>query len=169
MKLPTLVRRNLLRRKLATSLTALSVALGVALLATIGALRDAAEQGFKRSATVCDLVVGAKGSSLQLVLNTLYQMGLSPGNVPYSLYQELDDRRGVLWAVPLAVGDAYRGSRIVGVTDTFFKEVTLGSQKNRMPLELAEGRFWSYGRKVRSRTVYSTIQRLLKKLEVDPG
>ena len=137
MRLPTLVLRNLGRRRLATVLTAFSVALGVALFAAVGALREASERGFKRSASICDTVVGAKGSPLQLILNTLYHMGLSPGNVPYELSQELDDRRGVLWTVPIAVGDAYRGARIVGVTDTFFAKVELGSE--RAPLAFADG------------------------------
>lgn len=146
MRLPTLVVRNLRRRPLATVLTGLSVALGVALYAAVSALREASEQGFQRSASICNLVVGAKGSSLQLVLNTLYHMGQSPGNVPYSLYQEVDSMRGVEWAVPLAVGDTYRGHRIVGITSNFFDEVQLGREDNAEPLRFTAGEGFSYGR-----------------------
>ena len=125
MKLPTLIRRNLRRRPLATTLTTLSVALGVGLFALVGAMRDATEQGFQRSAALCDLVVGAKGSPLQLTMNALYHLGLSPGNMPFAAYEELAGTAGVVWTVPMTVGDSYRGQRIVGVTDALFTEVEL--------------------------------------------
>ena len=144
MRMPTLVIRNLLRRKLATALTGLSVALGVGLFATVGALREASEQGFQRSASISNLVVGAKGDPLRLVLNSLYHMGQSLGNVPYSVYQEVDDTMGVQWAAPIAVGDAFRGHRIVGITSNFFVEVRLG--REREPLRYSEGESFSYGR-----------------------
>jgi len=144
MRMPTLVLRNLRRRPLATGLTAFSVALGVALFSAVGALREASERGFQRSASICNLVVGAKGSPLQLVLSSLYHMGQSPGNVPYSLYQELEETVGVEWAVPMAIGDTFRGHRIVGITGNFFEDVRLG--RERLPLTFSEGEGFSYGR-----------------------
>ncbi len=123
MRLPTLVLRNLRRRPLATALTSLSVALGVGLFSMVGAVRDASEQAFQRSAGICDLLVGAKGSTLELTLNALYHMGNSPGNVPYALYQEVRDTPGVEWCVPQLVGDSYQGHRIVGVTDPLFDQL----------------------------------------------
>ncbi len=138
--------RNLRRRPLATALTSLSVALGVALFAAVGALREAGERGFHRTAALCDQVVGAKGSPLQLVLNALYHMGSSPGNVPYSLYQELRETPGVEWAVPVAVGDAYQGFRIVGVTGDLFAQVRLpGRSGAGEPLAFRAGGAFSYG------------------------
>lgn len=135
-----IVLRNLRRRPLATALTSLSVALGVGLFATIGALRDAGERGFHRAAAICDQVVGAKGSSMELVLNAIYHMGTSPGNVPYSLWTELRSTIGVQWAVPVAVGDSYRGHRIVGVTDELFSRVRLGgSGEEGGPLRFSAG------------------------------
>lgn len=132
--------RNLRRRPLATALTALSVALGVGLYTTIGALREAGERGFLRAAAISDQVVGAKGSSLELVLNAVYHLGVSPGNVPYELWRELRAKPGVVWAVPVAVGDSYRGARIVGVTDEFFAEVRLGGAGGEgEPLRFAAG------------------------------
>ncbi len=139
MRMRTMVLRNLKRRRLASVLTGLSVSLGVGLFATVGALREASEQGFNRSASVCDMLVGAKGSGLQLTLNALYHMGQSQGNVPYPLYEEIADTPGVLWSVPLAVGDSFRGKRIVGVTSNLFSDVRLGSAGDAEPLEFAAG------------------------------
>ena len=121
MRLPQLVARNLKRRPLATALTTFSVALGVGLFSAIGALRDASEQAFERTAGTSNLILGAKGSSLELTLNSLYHMGLSAGNIPYSAYQEFRETPGVQWCVPTVVGDAYRGFRIVGTTDAIFE------------------------------------------------
>ncbi|HEX9794464.1 MAG TPA: hypothetical protein VGC54_10820, partial [Planctomycetota bacterium] len=125
MNAPRLVLRNLRRRPLASVLTSLSVALGVALYLAIGGLRRAAEDGFERSAAICDLVVGAKGSRTDLVLNALYHMGSGPGNLPFAVFEELDVRPGLRWALPMAVGDSYAGRRIVGVTDTLFEKLEL--------------------------------------------
>ena len=142
MKLPRLVLRNLRRRPLATALTTVSVALGVGLFAAVGALRNAAQDGFQRSASVCDVIVGAKGSSLQLTLNALYHMGLSPGNVPFAAYEQLAAHPGAAWAVPTAVGDSFGGHRIVATTDTLFSELEL---RDFGPLRFAAGGPWSFG------------------------
>ena len=147
MNAPRLVLRNLRRRPLATFLTGASVALGVALFAAVGALRQASEEGFQRTAGLCDTLVGAKGSTLELTLNALYHMGQSPGNVPYPLYQELREAPGVQWSVPLAVGDSFRGYRIVGVTDELFSKVALrqaGAEAARVGLAFSEGGPFTY-------------------------
>jgi putative ABC transport system permease protein len=146
MRISTMVMRNLKRRRLASILTGMSVALGVGLFATVGALREASEQGFSRSASVCDMLVGAKGSGLQLTLNALYHMGQSQGNVPYALYEEVSGTPGVLWSVPLAVGDSYRGRRIVGVTSNLFDDVRLGGVDSTERLEFTDGTPFTYTR-----------------------
>lgn len=125
MRLHTLVWRNLKRRPLATVLTTVSVSLGVGLFSAIGALRDSSEAAFQRSAGVCNLLVGAKGSAMDLTLNALYHVGVSAGNVPYQVYTDLRQTKGVLWSVPMVVGDSYRGFRIVGVTDDLFNQLEI--------------------------------------------
>jgi putative ABC transport system permease protein len=120
MKLHQLVGRNLRRRPLASVLTTLSVALGVGLFSAIGSLRQASEEAFQRSAGMSNLIIGAKGSPLELTLNSLYHMGFSSGNISYQAYREFREEPGVLWCAPTVVGDAYRGFRIVGTTDEMF-------------------------------------------------
>lgn len=125
MRLHTLVWRNLKRRPLATVLTTVSVSLGVGLFSAIGALRDSSETAFQRSAGVCNLLVGAKGSPMDLTLNALYHVGGSAGNIPYQVYTDLRQTKGVQWTVPMVVGDSYRGFRIVGVTDDLFSGIEI--------------------------------------------
>ena len=142
MRIPALIVRNLKRRPWATGLTAFSVALGVALFSAVGALREAGEAGFQRSAGICDLVVGAKGSPLELTLNSIYQMGQSPGNIPFQAWEEIQATPGVNWSIPLAVGDGYRGFRVVGVTDTLFTELEISKSG---PLRFTQGGPFAYG------------------------
>lgn len=146
MRFHALVIRNLRRRALASLLTGFSVALGVGLFATVGALRQASEIGFQRSASMCDMLAGAKGSGLQLTLNALYHMGQSQGNLPYEVYEEIAETPGVLWAVPLAVGDSYRGHRIVGITGNLFEDVQLVGHDGTEPLTFQEGGGFGYSR-----------------------
>jgi putative ABC transport system permease protein len=136
MRLHTLVWRNLKRRPLATALTTISVSLGVGLFSAIGALRDSSETAFHRSAGVCNLLVGAKGSAMDLTLNALYHVGSSAGNIPYQVYTDLRQTRGVKWTVPMVVGDSFRGFRIVGVTDDLFGKLEIPEYGN---LRFADG------------------------------
>src|SRR3954451_13476620 len=71
-----------------------------------------------------DVIIGPKGSDLQLTVNTVYQLDKSPGNIPYSLYEQLlTDRRyrpDIRIAIPTAVGDSYKGQRIVATLPKLF-------------------------------------------------
>ncbi len=133
----TVIYRNLRQRWLSTGLTALSIGLGVALVTAITALRQQAQANFDNVAASYELVVGAKGSPLQLVLNTVFHLDVPVGNLPYDYYRKLkaDDR--VAYAVPLALGDNYRGFRLVGTEAEYFNLVRL---KDGQPVAIAQGR-----------------------------
>jgi putative ABC transport system permease protein len=68
-----------------------------------------------------DAVLGAKGSELQLVLNTVFHLETSPGKIPWSLYADMKRDPRVSLAIPYAVGDHYRDFRIVGTTAELFE------------------------------------------------
>jgi len=94
MSLSKIVLKNLIQRRLSSTLTALSIALGVAVTVAILTIHRQSRESFRQSAFGYELIVGAKGSSLQLVLNTVYHLDDSPGNIPYALYERLRaDRR----------------------------------------------------------------------------
>jgi len=136
-----IVLKNVAQRKLSSTLTAASIALGVAVVVAVLALKAQSREGFSHSAFGYNLVVGAKGSRLQLVLNTVYHMDRSPGNVPFSLYERLRDDRRVRLAVPMGVGDFYEGHRLIGVSDRFLTDFEV--QPGRK-FELAAGRALAY-------------------------
>ncbi|MCA8958020.1 MAG: ABC transporter permease [Planctomycetes bacterium] len=126
--------RNMRVRLLSSSLTVASIALGAALLATIWLLTDEAKKRYAGSTSVVSysLIVGPKeGSPLELVLNTVFNYGISQGLVPYSVYKDLHDgrmrRKGMVrYAIPQARGDNYRGYPIIGTTDEMFSRFRIG-------------------------------------------
>jgi len=104
------MRERVLATLLNVALLALSVAALVMLLIASAQIGERLE----RNSQGIDLVVGAKGSPLQLILSSIYQMDRPTGNIPLSSLQSLRRDPGVARVIPLALGDAFRGYRIVG-------------------------------------------------------
>src|SRR5438874_1562476 len=122
MNLFQLVLKQMRQRSLSTWLTLLSVLLGVSLAVAIMICRREARSLFGQQDYGYDVIVGPKGSPLQLVLNTVYQIDKSPGNIPYSLYETLANPRHpqAKIAVPYMVGDTYKSQRIVATLPKLF-------------------------------------------------
>jgi len=116
-----LILRSASQHRLSSGLTLLSVALGALLVSVILLLRSATEATFLGPSRGFALVVGAPGSRLELVLNTVFQIGQSPGLLPYEVFEELEHNPSTQLAVPYAVGDAFRGFRVIGTSDAFFE------------------------------------------------
>ena len=114
-----IVRRSLRQHALSTAVTALSLALASGLVMAVFQIEHQARLAFTGGASGFDAILGARGSPLQLVLNTVYHLESSPGNVPWSMYEELRDDPRVELAVPYVLGDSYRGFRIVGTTPDY--------------------------------------------------
>lgn len=125
--------RSIQQRSLASTLTAVSMALGVALVVAVLVIHGVIDKSFRRSAQGYDLIIGPKGSRLDLVLNTVYHMGRPVGTIPYRYYTELADQRfaaEVETAVPICMGDSFSGFRVIGTNpDMFDKLEYLDGQK----------------------------------------
>ncbi len=124
-----MVRRSLRQHALSTVVTVVSVALAAGLLMTVFSIQKQTMDAFTRASTGFDAILGARGSQLQLVLNTVFHLETSPGNIPYSSYLSIKADPRVKAAVPYAVGDNYRGYRIVGTTLDFFSEYRFGKDR----------------------------------------
>ena len=142
--------RNIRQRLLTSLLTALSLALGVALvvatLVTGGIVKQAFESG---SGLGYNMIVGAKGSPLQLVLNSVYLVSKPIENISWDFYQQFlpaaerpDGVDGTFaastkTAVPICMGDYYRGFRVIGTNTTYFDRLTIGDGR---PFAFSAGR-----------------------------
>ncbi|MDX2033774.1 MAG: FtsX-like permease family protein [Blastocatellia bacterium] len=138
-----IVRRSMRQYALSTLITALSIALGSGLVMAVFAIRTQAYRAFTGGEAGFDAVLGARGSQLQLVLNAVFHLETSPGNIPWTMYEQLRRDPRVTLAIPYAVGDSYRGFRIVGTTSNIFTEFEY-SQGRKFQVEPG-GRFFADG------------------------
>jgi putative ABC transport system permease protein len=118
-----IVFRSLRQHALSTAITALSIALAGGLLMSVWVVKTQSQATFTQVNTGFDAVLGARGSKLQLVLNAIFHLEASPGNVAYSDYEFIRRHPAVKLALPIAVGDNLRGYRIVGTLPEFFTAV----------------------------------------------
>ena len=102
------------RSPLATLLNLALLTLGVATITLLLLLTHQLEDRLVREAAGIDLVVGAKGSPLQLVLAGVYHVDVPPGNIPLAAVEKLRVNPQIAEVIPLALGDSFRGYRIVG-------------------------------------------------------
>jgi putative ABC transport system permease protein len=121
--LALIVRRSLRQHALSTAVTALSIALAGGLLMSVWVVKDQSQRTFTQVNTGFDAVLGARGSKLQLVLNSIFHLEASPGNLAASDYEYIRRHPAVKLAIPIAVGDNLRGYRIVGTIPEFFTGV----------------------------------------------
>jgi putative ABC transport system permease protein len=166
MNLFAIAIRNLWYRPLASMLTALSMALGVALVVLVLTISGVIEKSLERTSNVgYNLIIGAKGSPLQLVFNTVFFLSKPVENIPYSYYMEYlpgegrqqereriggelkePDRRGLYsflmkggFAIPLCMGDYVDRFRCVATTPDYFALLKHGDT-NDSPYTFSAGR-----------------------------
>ncbi len=128
MSLVSIAWRSIRQRGLASALTALSMALGVALVVAVLVIHSVVADSFQRNAGLgYDIIVGAKGGKLQLVLNTVYHLSTPVENIPYSLLKEFTDgqyKPYVAKAIPYCLGDNYEGYRVVATVPDLFDDAS---------------------------------------------
>ncbi len=131
--------RNIRQRPLTSGLTVLSLALGVALVVATLVTGGLVKQAFESGAGLgYNMIVGAKGSPLQLVLNSVYFISRPIENISWQTYQEFlsaaertDQIDGTFaastqTAVPICMGDYFRGHRVVGTNAAYFGRLRKG-------------------------------------------
>ncbi|SFZ78096.1 ABC transporter permease [Chitinimonas taiwanensis] len=133
MNLFLLARRQLLARPLHSALNLLLLALGIATISLLLLFSRQLEDKLLHTAAGIDLVVGAKGSPLQLILSSVYHADIPTGNIAKAEADKLARHPLVASSIPLALGDNLQGFRIVGTTPDYLQ--LYGAK-------LAQGRPW---------------------------
>ncbi len=123
MTLPLIIYRSLRQHALSTFITAGSIALASGLLMTVWMVKTQSQTAFTQTNAGFDAVLGARGSKLQLVLNAIFHLEASPGNLAYADYEAIKRHPAVKVAIPIAVGDNLRGYRLVGTVPELFETV----------------------------------------------
>jgi putative ABC transport system permease protein len=116
-----LVARTLRNRFGANLLTVLAVALGVGVALAVPLTLSSLRQGTIRASSIFNLLVTAKGSPTQAMLNTIFLQETPVGNIPYALFAKLQKDLRTRSAIPVGFGDNYNGFPLVGTKQSFFE------------------------------------------------
>lgn len=134
--LVSLAFRSLANRRLTAGLTVLSVAVSVALLIGVDRLRTEARASFTSTISGADLIVGARSGPINLLLYSVFRIGDATNNISWDSFGQIAARPGVAWTIPISLGDAHRGFRVLGTDSGYFTHYRFGRERS---LEIAEG------------------------------
>ena len=137
MAILTLAGKSLWNRRLTSALVVFAIALSVILLLGVERLRTQARASFANTLSGTDLIVGARGGPINLLLYSVFRIGDPTNNVNWTSYRTLAAHPQVAWTVPLSLGDSHRGFRVLGTSRAYFEHYRHGRNQ---PLRLAEGR-----------------------------
>lgn len=126
--------RYLWSRPLAAALNLLLLTLGLASITFLLLVSHQISQAFDRDVAGIDVVVGAKGSPMQLILSGVFHLDVPTGNVPLAAVKALESNPQVAKIIPISLGDSFRGYRIVGTTPEYIRHYDA---------QLAQGTLWA--------------------------
>jgi len=112
----------------------------VALLIGVEQVRLGARESFANTISQTDLIVGARGGALQLLLYTVFRVGSATNNIAYESYEHFRNRNhpAVAWTMPYSLGDSHYGFRVVGTIEDFSQDYRY---RRDHQVEVAEGAF----------------------------
>jgi len=119
MRMLQLAYANLKEHFLSTILSVMLLGIGVGMVSFIVTVSEQLNDRFNRDIRGIDMVVGAKGSPLQLILSAVYQIDNPTGNISLAEANKLKRHPLIKYSIPLSYGDSYKGFRIVG-TDSLY-------------------------------------------------
>lgn len=127
---------SLLHRKYSVLLTVLSMLLSVLVLLGVEHIRTDTKRNFTRTVSGVDLIVGARGGEINLLLYSVFHSGSATNNVSWDSYQKISNMPNVAWSVPISLGDSHQGHKVVGTVGEFFSRVKYADNQS---LKFAKG------------------------------
>ena len=131
-----IVLHSMRNRWFSISLATVAIALAIALAFGISRARDAARAGFDATINGVDLIVGARGGDVQILLYSVFNIGNATNNISAETIAKLEADPDIAWVAPMWLGDNHRGYRVVGTDNRFFDHVQTGGGS---PLTYADG------------------------------
>jgi putative ABC transport system permease protein len=119
--LANLARKSAWNRRGTLSLVVLCIALSTLLLLGIERIRGQIRESFVQTISGVDLVAGARGGNIQLMLYAVFHLGGAADNMAWESAQRIAAHRDVAWAIPLSLGDSHKGHAVVATTSAFFE------------------------------------------------
>jgi putative ABC transport system permease protein len=129
--------KNLTHKPLSLLLSIVLFSLGIGLISLLLLLENQLQKNFEKNLAGIDLVVGAKGSPLQLILSSMYHIDAPTGNISLKEAKPFLNPKHPLIedAIPLSLGDNLKGYRIVGTTQDILKVYDA---------QIEEGKIWEH-------------------------
>lgn len=131
-----LALKSMRNRKFSVALTIISIGLSVALLLGVERIRHEARSSFTNTISGIELVVGARSSSIQLLLYSVFRIGHATNNISWESYQEISSLPTVSWTIPISLGDSHKGYRVMGTNGDYFAYFSYGDHQK---LQLEKG------------------------------
>lgn len=134
--------KNLTNKSLTNGLSVLLMAFGVGIISLILNVGKQLDEKFTKNIKGIDMVVGAKGSPLQLILSSIYQLDSPTGNISYNEAKTMARNPFIKVAIPIAMGDSYLGFRIVGTDSSYiahYKGVISAGKSFEKPFDAVVG------------------------------
>lgn len=117
----SLVLKSLANRRATAALTIASIAVSVALLSMVDRVRTDTQTSFANTISGSDLIVGARSGDLNLLLYSVFRIGNPTNNISWDSYAAIGARPEVEWTIPISLGDAHRGYRVLGTDLGYFE------------------------------------------------
>ena len=118
-----LMGRSILDRRFSLSLIVLALAAAIALYISVQNIQRMTRASFENSVANVDLVVSARSSDIQILLNSVFGIGQPTGLVSAESVKDIADLPQTAWHVPVSLGDSHRGFRVIGATNEMFTRV----------------------------------------------
>ncbi|MDG1417868.1 MAG: ABC transporter permease [Maricaulis sp.] len=129
--------KSLINRGMSAALTILAVTLAVTLFLSVERIQAGVRTSFNSTISGTDIIVGARGGAINLLLYSVFRLGDPTANVSWESFERIAQAPGVDWAVPISLGDSHRGYRVVGTTPEYFQRYRYGRD---LPLSFRQGR-----------------------------
>ena len=140
MSIYRLALASLANRRNTVLLTIVAIALGVTLLLGVERLRGEARESFANTVSGVDLIIGARGGSMQLLLYSVFRIGNASSEMSWKSYEKIAGDPKVAWALPFALGDSHKGFRVLGTSAAYFEHFRYGQKRN---LRISAGKQFS--------------------------
>ena len=132
----SLVFKSLINRRATAILTVASIAVSAGLLSVVDRIRTDTQSSFASTISGTDLIIGARSGELNLLLYSVFRIGNPTNNISWSSYEQIGARPEVDWTIPISLGDAHRGYRVLGTDPGYFSHYLYA---DRRPLAFLKG------------------------------
>jgi len=116
-----LAYKSLLHRKVSVLLIVLAMSVSVFVLIGVEHIRHQSKVNFNNSISNVDLIVGAPTGKLNLLLYSVFRIGVPTNNISWQSFETISNHSAVKWAVPISLGDSHKGYRVLGTTSAYFE------------------------------------------------